>query len=1031
MRRVVCVGLGFLTCVTLLPSAAAAQGTSAASISGTVKDTSGAVLPGVTVEASSPVLIEKVRSAVTDEQGTYRVLELRPGTYTVTFTLPAFKTFKREGLDLPSSFTATLNVQLEIGGVEETVTVSGETPLVDVQNVTVQKSIPKAVLDAVPTGKGIYAFVSLMPAAIAPTTNQDVGGSLGDSTMRITVHGSKGDDAKLAMDGLSYNLTNANGTAREFFVNPLSAQEVVIDTGSGGSAEWPVGGAVVNQISRDGGNSFSGTFFGAGSTGGLQGDNLTDTLRAQGLSSADRNLRIYDVNAVVGGPLIRDKLWFVSSHRRHGQQQRIANLYQDANWAARTFGAPAAVWKYAPDYSRPVEPTEDNQAHNFRVNWQVTSKDRINASYDWQWNRNQNNIKQLNSGALAWEANSVGGQFRCGVENLFQVTWTRTATNRLLFEGGWNFIRHEGGTFPHACIVNPDRINIRDVGTNFTYNGVGVVGSTDSQGPTNQRFSVSYATGAHTFKVGALATETARLYLNGTDRGTIPFTYTFNNGVPTGLTLYVSPLLQPAAERLGLGIFGQDQWKMGRLTLNLGLRYEYTNAYAPAVKRETGLLQDATSFLEVDCLPCWHNLYPRVGVAYNLFGDGRTAVKVNIGRYAAAITTGWAEAFRPVTASVNSTTRSWTDTNGNFYPDCDLRNPLASGECGPDANQSFGQLQVRSRPAPGFMHGWGKNGYNWQTSLSVDRELRPGLAASVGYYRTWFGNFTVSDNLAVTSADYDPYCVTAPSDPRLPSDVRGQQICGLYDIKPAKFGVVDNIIALAKNYGKMTEEYNGVDASVNARLPGGAQLSGGWNVGDSISLFAGGGGSVSDKVSRCFVVNSPQQLFNCTTGNQYQHRFKVNASVPLPWRLQAAAVFQSLPGPLWGGSAAGSGGTTSATGIGGGTATGYGGGAVLTVTTGQIAPSLGRNLAGNTRTVSIDLLPAFRYSLDARVNQLDLRLSKIFVAGKTRIQGNVDVYNALNSSTVLNVQQQLGPTWLQPTQIMPARLLKLGVQVDF
>jgi hypothetical protein len=225
---------------------------------------------------------------------------LRPGLYTVTFSLPGFGAFKREGLDLPSSFTATLNVELSVGGLQETVTVSGETPLVDVQNVTAQQFIPKAVLDAVPTGKGIYGFVSLMPAAIAPTSNQDVGGSLGDSTMRITVHGSKGDDAKLAIDGLSYNLTNANGTARQFFVNPLSAQEIVIDTGSGGSAEWGVGGAIVNQISRDGGNVFSGTLFGAGSVDALQSANLTDELRAQRPHSADKNLRIYDLNAVAG-----------------------------------------------------------------------------------------------------------------------------------------------------------------------------------------------------------------------------------------------------------------------------------------------------------------------------------------------------------------------------------------------------------------------------------------------------------------------------------------------------------------------------------------------------------------------------------------------------------------------------------------------------------------------------------------------------------------------------------------------------------
>ena len=249
-----------------------------------------------------------------------------------------------------------MNVDLKVGGLEETVTVSGQTPLVDVQNATQQSTISKTLLDSVPTSKSTFTFVALMPAAISPTNLQDVGGSNGEASIRISVHGTKGTDSKLLLDGMSYNMVNGDGNSRGFLVNPLSAQEIVIDTGGGGSAEWSVGGAVINLISRDGGNKFSASLFGTGMKGAMQSDNVTDALKAQGFNSPNKSLRVYDLNAFFGGPIKQDKLWFTSSHRRVGQQHRVANLYRDANLNARVFGAPAAVWKYAPDLTRPVEP---------------------------------------------------------------------------------------------------------------------------------------------------------------------------------------------------------------------------------------------------------------------------------------------------------------------------------------------------------------------------------------------------------------------------------------------------------------------------------------------------------------------------------------------------------------------------------------------------------------------------------------------------------------------------------------------------
>ena len=269
-------------CVSLIAgtTSALAQGTSAAGIAGVAKDASGGVLPGVSVEVSSPALIEKVRTTVTDERGQYQITELRPGTYTVTFTLSGFATLVKDGLQLTSSFTATVNAELKVGELSETLTVSGQSPLVDVTKVTQQKVITTEELSIIPTAKSTLSLIALMPAAAAPPSAQDVGGSRGEASVRMSIHGARQADQRMQQNGMSYNmLDNPNG--RTFFINPLGAEEIVVEAGSGGSAEYSTGGAQVNIISRDGGDRFMGTFFLAGTSHGLQADNLTDDLQDQ------------------------------------------------------------------------------------------------------------------------------------------------------------------------------------------------------------------------------------------------------------------------------------------------------------------------------------------------------------------------------------------------------------------------------------------------------------------------------------------------------------------------------------------------------------------------------------------------------------------------------------------------------------------------------------------------------------------------------------------------------------------------------
>ncbi len=330
--------------ITLAATAAMAQGTSGSSINGVVKDASGGVLPGVTVTVTSPALIEQERTAVSDGEGKYQITELRPGAYTVSFALQGFATLTKAGVQLTSNFTATVNGEMKVGDLSETLTVTGTSPLVDVTRVTQQRVITTEEMATVPTAKSTLSLIALMPAAAAPPSAQDVGGSRGEASVRMSIHGARQTDQRTLQNGMSFNMLD-NPTGRTFFMNPLAAAEIVVEAGSGGSAEYSTGGAQVNIISRDGANQFSGSFFAAGTGHGLQSDNLSDELTAQGLKSVNSVRSIYDFNAVIGGPLLKDKLWFTTAHRRNGRRTRIANLFYDSN---------PSDWTFTPDLSRPA-----------------------------------------------------------------------------------------------------------------------------------------------------------------------------------------------------------------------------------------------------------------------------------------------------------------------------------------------------------------------------------------------------------------------------------------------------------------------------------------------------------------------------------------------------------------------------------------------------------------------------------------------------------------------------------------------------
>src|SRR5712692_7479033 len=300
--------LAALAWLAFSPGSAFAQ----SAIAGVVKDATGAVLPGVTVEAGSPALIERVRTVTTDGAGLFRIIDLRPGVYTVTFTLAGFNVIKREGIELPANFTATVNAEMRVGALEETVTVTGASPIVDVKSATQQQVLSRDLLDAVPTGRNIWAIGATLTGVTLSAP--DVGGTAGMQQTYMAVHGSQRQDNAVQVDGMSVNGIEGDGAIQNYF-NEGMFQEMSYQT-SALSAEMQASGVRLNMIPREGGNTFKGSLFVSRTPGSWQSDNFTDALRLTGLQAPNRVEKIQDFNPGFGGPIMRNRLWFFGSFRR-------------------------------------------------------------------------------------------------------------------------------------------------------------------------------------------------------------------------------------------------------------------------------------------------------------------------------------------------------------------------------------------------------------------------------------------------------------------------------------------------------------------------------------------------------------------------------------------------------------------------------------------------------------------------------------------------------------------------------------------
>ena len=1013
----------------LVPQLSGAQPTGG--IAGTVKDTSGAVLPGVTVEAASPALIEKVRTVVTDGQGNYKITDLRPGPYTVTFTLAGFAPFKREGISLTSGFTAAANAEMKVGGIEETVTVSGASPIVDIQNTRTQQVMKSETLNQLPGTRSVAAMASLTLGAIPSSAGRnDVGGDKGELSSGILLHGSRGDDGRLNYDGMNTNVFfgNGGGQQRVFVFNSVSIEEVVIDTGTS-SAETETGGANMNIVPKDGGNNLSVYGTANFTNSSLSAKAISDALAKRGVQPTASVKHIWDYGVGVGGPIRQDKVWFYTANRWWGAQNNAPGAY---------FNKSKVWYRYEPDLSRPAYGNDFFVDNAVRFTLQASEKNKFTQEIHLQHGC------QCMDSVSATSSPEATQDFQYGPQYLIQTTWSSARTSKLLLQAGATFML-QGVDFSNGSGVSPNyfigagkrtipdlqHVSIKDNLTQMSYNAL--AGSTDAYGVGdnsnnyNQRFVASYITGSHALKAG-IQTIFGIYDTSGMPTTVNPFNYQFYGGIPTTIVQFAGPFVSKTRVS-GQGLYVQDQWTMKKLTINLGARFDHFTGRTLAQDIPAGPYVPARQVDEVKGVPNYKDITPRIGVAYDVFGNGKTAVKASFGRYLYGQGGGTTRNIDPATSIVTSTSRTWADANGDFIPQCNLANSAANGECGAFANPSFGSPNPIISYDKGASQGWGNREFNNQFSLQLQQELHPGVGLAVGYFHTSWGNLTALQNLTSSTPDaFNELCVTAPNDPALAS-AAGTTICGYYAPKSlaAQRFRVTQVTDLGLPSPK--EIYNGVDIGVTARFRKGGLVQGGVTVGrEGVNqCYANGHPEIrpfsihGTYVYASNITTFPSYPQSTSNGDTYCNinapwwrgigsQAKAQVIYPLPFDFNLSGTFKTLPGiPLVA--------TQFSFDPRGGTLPfGFLPAAILPVG----APG---GIGGGASITPFH---------DDRLYQADLRVTKRVSVGKSKITAMVDVYNALNnrvSQGNLNFVGAAPGQFKFPLAILGGRLFKFGAQV--
>jgi hypothetical protein len=1014
---------GFLLvlCVAGIPAAAFAQ----ASIAGTVIDPAGIPVRSVAVEAASPALIEKARRAVTDAAGQYRIEDLRPGTYTVTFVRAGWRTAERIGVELTGSVTTTVDAQLVSGALDETVTVVGAVPVIDVHSANRETTLTQELVTALPTVRSYNALLVVVPGVV--TSSNDI--VTGTAATSFPIHGGRANEGRLQVDGLNVGSPPSGNSATSYVVDVGAAHEVTFSAGAA-SGEVETAGLVMNVVPQSGGNRTAGSIYASGTGRKLQADNLTVMLRDVGVMAATPLTRAYDVSGTFGGPIQKDRLWYFLSAHTGGGTREISGIYYNLN------AGDASKWLYAPDFFRPAYSDRTFENASARVTWQTTPRNKLSVFWDAQ------TLCRACTGATPGLAEpqrispeAVGILSR--PLHVTQAAYSATLTRNLRLEASFGGTFFGVGNFERD--PNPTRELVRvaeQCATGCAANGnvPGLVYrsqdfSVAHTGSYLWRASLSRVTASHSLRIGfqrTLMTDDRTWMTNDQN-----LTYRVNNGVPNQLTQSISPWVNDA--RAGWdAVFAQERWTRGGVTLQGAVRFDRARSWFPQQQEgPSRFLPVAIVIPETRGVDSYKDITPRMGATIDLFGTGRTALKVSAGKYlegagVSGIYANTNPSLRmPQTTMVFGTagvTRAWTDVDSDFVPDCDLTNPSAQdlrgvgGDlCGVLSNTNFGQDVLTNNFDPRILDGWGIRPSDWNLTVAVQHQILPRASVDVAYFRRWYRGFFAADNLALEPSDLTPFSIVAPLDPRLPGG-GGYVVGGLYDVVPERSGQVNNFVADSADYGPWKQRFDGIDLTMNVRA-GRFTLVGGTSTGQTVADNCG----VRARLPELATTTTGTSAFGAGLANSAvtplspycdvaygvltQFRGLSTYLIPGP-EIQVSAVIQSKPGAMLA--------------------------ANYVVPNAAVVSSLGRNLSGNAPSVTVNLVaPGTMYG--DRINQVDVRASKILKFGTARTMIAVDVYNALNSSAVLTYNPAFVPggPWLQPLTFMAPRAFRITADVHF
>ena len=1022
-----------LAAAVWLPTAAWAQGT----LTGTVRDQSGAVLPGVTVEASSPALIEKARTAVTDSSGQYRITGLNAGAYVLTFTLSGFNSVKREGIELSGTATLTVPIEMRVGALEETITVTGETPVVDVQTTQRETVLSADVVSAIPGNRSVGTLLNAVPGLVV-----NDGALAASPTMTFfAARGGPINEGRMAINGMTIAAPFNGGGVSTYILDSINVDEVAVTVG-GGLGETDIGGPVMNLIPRSGGNSFRGQGFISNAGDWSRGENLTDELRAVGIRETPGIINSYDTSVSYGGPIRRDRLWFFGSFR----SLETASAVQGAIANANAFDA--SRWDWVGDPGVSVRQLQGRASYIGRVTAQVSSRHRLSYNQEYQRRCEGSTLRidsdnGCNRRGADWVALGAGNAAGSSPEanplyfgnlpyHVNQVIWTAPMTSRLLLEGGFTRFMFRGGTTGRpAPDGNMELITVTEQSTainpatglqyapraNFIYRGPATA-NPNYANPNNWRASASYVTGSHEVKVGY---QGAYIRVNNWHLVNEPqLAYRFNQGVPNQITFRLPEY--HLSDRTGTAaLYIQDRWTRGRLTLQGALRYDRAWSFTPAEHNGTPFTSPFNaapiSFPRTPGVDSFNDITPRMGAAYDVFGNGKTALKFNLGHYLDAATNDSEYTSNsPAARIVRQASRNWVDGDRDYVVDCNILNFDANGEClavtGNDRN--FGGVSANTTQVnQATLRGWNVRQSDWQWGITLQQELIPRVSAEVSYNRRWFLGAKVTDNTLRGPEDYQEFTITAPEDARLPGG-GGYPITLQMVTAAAAARGAQNYVTFESDFGEARKDYwDGVDVTVNARLRQGLTLQIGTQTGRSVVDTCASAANL-DAANQTTI----KDLRSCRNENPFQTTIRGLASYTIPRvDVLVSGTVRSQP-PLefvanWPVS-----------------------NAVILAAAGRLPP--GGAATGNTTVNVLD--NDHRLFADNRRTQIDMRFAKIFRFGGRRADVGIDLSNLLNTNyttTYENTYQfslnnaAQGGTWNVPTAIYAPRFVRWNVTVDF